>query len=159
MCGPRSRSGPRFGPEQESYRRLEQLPPDERETFKHNLEMWRSLPPEERVALRNLAHARAHAEIDKAMQDTGLHLDADQKEMFALRYTQERRRLERDLQRQTADERARRMPEILARLKSEFGGAPANSAAGKSEGSPAAVAKPEASASPAATGPVAAPAR
>jgi hypothetical protein len=142
--------GPAFGREQEAYRRLEQVPADERETFKHNLEEWRNLPPEQRVALRNLAHARARAEIDKAIQDTGLHLDADQREVFGVRYTQERRKLERDLQRQAAAERARRMPEILAKLKSEFGGG--NSQGGKpAGGSPAAAeAKPESPISPAA---------
>jgi hypothetical protein len=139
-------SGGRFGPEPEGYRRLDQVPPEERQTFEHNLQMWRDLPPEERVALRNLARTRARAEIDKAVQDSGLHLDQDQREMFALRYTQERRKLERDLQRQAAAERAHRMPEILAKLKSEFGEA---SPGPKTEASPAAAAKPEASAAPA----------
>ncbi len=133
----------RFRAEQESYRNPEQLQPEERETFNRNLEMWRGLPPEERAALSNMAHARVRAEIDKAVQDSGLHLDADQREMFALRYRQERRKLERDLQRQAAAERSRRMPEILARLRGEFGGA-GNSSAGRPEGSPATAAKPEA---------------
>ena len=140
----------RFEREQEGYRRMQQLAPEERETFKHNLEMWHNLPPDERVALRNLAHARARVEIDKAIQDSGLHLDPDQREMFALRYTQERRKLERELQRQVNAERAQRMPEILARLKSEFGPGPSTAPAGKpAAASPAAEARPEANGSPA----------
>ncbi len=134
----------RLRAEQEAYRNPEQLQPEDRENFNRNLEAWRVLRPEEQAAISNLAHARVRAEIDKAVQDSGLHLDADQREMFALRYRQERRKLERDLQRQAAAERSRRMPEIIARLRGEFGGAPANSQASRPEGSPASSAKPEA---------------
>ena len=138
--------GPRFGPEQARFRRLPQVSPEERSTFEENLQIWHNLSPEEQVTIRNVASARVHAEIDKAVQDSGLHLDQDQRELFTLRYRQERRKLERDLQRETAAERARRMPEILARLKTEFGGAPANgsAAAVRPAASPAAEAKPEA---------------
>jgi hypothetical protein len=147
--------GGRFAGE-EARRRMEQLPPDERETFKRNLETWRGLPPEERTALRNMAHEHMHAEIDKAVQDSGLRLNEDQRELFSLRYTQERRKLERDLQSQAAAERARRMPEIVARLRHEFGGAGAAPAAAKPSVAGPAEARPEVSAvpiaSPAATG-------
>ncbi len=137
----------RAGREQDEMRRLEQLPPDERETFKHNLALWHDLPPEERMALRDLARARAHAEVDKAIQESGLRLDQDQREMYGLRYAQERRKLERDLQRKAALERAQRMPEILAKLKSEFSngapGTPVNPApAAKAPGTPAPDATP-----------------
>ena len=145
--------GARMGREQEAYRRLEQLPPEERETFKRNLEVWRGLPPEERQALRNMAHAHAQVEIDKAMQESGLHLDQDQRELFSLRYKQERRKLERDLQNQAAAERARRMPEIMNRLRSEFGGA---NGSARPTTSSSTQAKPEASA---AASPATAPSR
>jgi hypothetical protein len=147
--GPRElRPPPPFG-EQEAFRRMQQLPAEEQETFKHNLEVWRGLPPDEKAALRTMARTRARAEIDKAIQDSGLHLDPDQREVFALRYTQERRKLERDLQHQAAAERALRMPEILSRLRSEFGGTggPAPKPAATS---PTTEAKPETSAAPAA---------
>ena len=110
--------------DKEAFRRLEQLPPEERETFKRNLAVWRNLTPDERTALRNMARVRTHAEVEKAVQDLGLHLNQDEREMFALRYSQERRKLERDLQHKAAMERARRMPEILAKLKSEFSAGP-----------------------------------
>jgi hypothetical protein len=140
--------GGRFGGE-EGNRHLEQLPPEERETFKRNLETWRTLPPEERAALRTMAHARMHAEIDKAIQDSGLRLNEDQRELFSLRYTQERRKLERDLQSQMETERTRRLPEMLARLRREFSGGGAGAAAGKGAGAGAAEARPEVSAAPA----------
>jgi hypothetical protein len=145
---PRGEGAPvRFGGE-EARRRMEQLPPEERETFKRNLETWRGLPPDERAALRNIAHEHMHAEIDKAMQDSGLRLNEDQRELFSLRYTQERRKLERDLQSQAATERARRMPEIVARLRREFGGPAAAPAAVKPATGGPAEARPEVSAAP-----------
>jgi hypothetical protein len=105
----------------EIARHLDQLAPDDRDAFVHNLEIWRSLPMEERESLRKEAGARVHAEVEKALQESGLHLDQDRREVFALRYTQERRKLERNIQRQAAAERARQLPEILARLRVEFG--------------------------------------
>ncbi len=97
---------------------------------------------EERESLRREAGARVHAEVEKAIQESGLHLDPDRREVFALRYTQERRKIERTIQREAAAERARLLPEILARLKVEFG------AASSPAPSPAATTAPTASPAP-----------
>ncbi len=105
---------------QEAQRRIEQLPPEEREAFKRNLKVWRDLTPEEREAVRKEADERVRAEAEKAYQETGLHLDKDRREVFGLRYRQERRRLERDLQEKLEAERARRLPGIIDGLKREF---------------------------------------
>jgi hypothetical protein len=126
----------------EISRHVEQLAPDDRDAFVHNLEIWRSLPMEERESLRREAGARVHAEVEKAIQESGLHLDPDRREVFALRYTQERRKIERTIQREAAAERARLLPEILARLKVEFG------AASSPAPSPAATTAPTASPAP-----------
>ena len=100
--------------------RLDQLPPDERAAYQRNLPLWRQLPEEERDALRKRADERARQEIDRAYQETGLNLDHDQREVFDLRYKQERRRLEHDLQEKANAERQRWLVEVTARLKQEF---------------------------------------
>ena len=106
--------------QQEAQRRIEQLPPEEREAFKRNLSLWRELSPDEREGVRKEADERIRLEIEKALQESGLHLDKDRQEVFALRYRQERRRMERELQEKIAAERARRLPAILDGLKREF---------------------------------------
>ena len=78
------------------------------------------MAPDERQALRNQARERNREEIAAAILDSGLALDADQREVFILRYQQERRKLERDLLERANAERARRLPKILADLKREF---------------------------------------
>ncbi len=106
--------------EQEAQRRIEQLPPEEREAFKRNLRIWRDLSPEEREDVRKDENDRIREEVDKALQQSGLHLDKDQREVFALRYRQERRKLERELQEKVTAERARRLPSLVDGLKREF---------------------------------------
>ena len=102
--------------EQEVQRRIEQLPPEEREAFKRNLRVWRQLPPEEREMVRKEATDRTREEIDRAYGQSGLHLDKDQREVFGLRYRQERRKLERELQEKMDAERARRLPGLVEEL-------------------------------------------
>ena len=106
--------------EQEAQRRIEQLPPEEREAFKRNLKVWRDLSPDEREAVRKAADERTRTEIEKAYQESGLHLDKDRREVFGLRYRQERRKLERELQDKLEAERAHRLPGIVEELKREF---------------------------------------
>ena len=106
--------------EQDVQRRLEQLSPEERESFKRNLRVWRQLTPEERETVRKEATDRTREEIERAYGQSGLHLDKDQREVFGLRYRQERRKLERELQEKADAERARRLPGLVEGLKKEF---------------------------------------
>ena len=106
--------------EQETRRRVEQLPPEEQERFNRNLRVWGELYPEEREAVRKDANERTRAEVEKAYQESGLRLDKDQREVFGLRYRQERRKLERELQEKLEAERARRLPGVIDELKREF---------------------------------------
>lgn len=103
---------------------LARLPPDaDREAFRKNLLRWRDLSPEERNALRGQVDNRGEvikAEIDKTIRDSGLHLTLDQREVYGLRYMQERRKLEKALRDQMGAERARRLPGIVEQLKNEF---------------------------------------
>jgi hypothetical protein len=106
---------------------LDHLPPgEERDAFQRNFQRWREMSPEDRKALRNqmeqfkVRRDRIQDEIDKALAGSGLRLDSDQREIFALRYTQERRKLERRLREEMEAERARRLPDIVEQLKREF---------------------------------------
>ena len=107
-------------------RTMPQLTPEEKEAYERNLTLWLALPPDERQALRGEATERIRIETEKAYEISGLHLNDDQREVFALRYRQERRRLERELQEKARAERERRLPEILEHIKHEF---PASAAA------------------------------
>jgi hypothetical protein len=102
--------------------RLARMTPEEREAFNRGLPLWQQMPPEERKILRERAEARNREEVLEALKGTGLQLNDDQRELFALRYKQERRKLERAIQDQANAERARRMPEIMEQLKHEFSG-------------------------------------
>ena len=104
--------------------RLEQLPPDERAAYQRNLPLWQQMPAEEREELRRQANERVRQETDKAYQESGLNLDPDQREVFDLRYKQERRKVERELQEKINAERARRLAEVSERLKREFAARP-----------------------------------
>ncbi|MBV9658879.1 MAG: hypothetical protein JO295_12280 [Verrucomicrobia bacterium] len=105
---------------------LERLPPAEREIFQRNLQRWRNLTPEERDALRGQADARRaqmQTDAQRALQDSGLKLNNDGREMFLLRYSQERRKLERELRQKMDSERATRLPAITEELRREFSNA------------------------------------
>ncbi len=102
---------------------IEQLPPEERAVFLRNFQRWAQLTTEERQTLRRQADERRQRimeEMETALRESGLHLDEDRRQVFMLRYRQERRKLELELQEKIATERARRTPEIVERLKREF---------------------------------------
>ena len=110
-------------PEGKEARRLDQLPPDDREAYERNLPLWRQMPEEERRRPAGSGPMNAlKQETDKAYQESGLTLDHDEREVFDLRYRQERRKLERELQDRANAERTRRLAEISDRLKHEFVG-------------------------------------
>lgn len=106
---------------------IEQLPAEERSVFMRNFKRWAQMTTDERQTLRRQAverRQRMEEEMESALRESGLHLDSDHREVFMLRYGQERRKLERELQEKIAAERARRTPEIIERLRKEFGAAP-----------------------------------
>ncbi len=105
------------------------LTDDEQMTFQNNARLWNKLLPEEQQAILGQAGRRIREETEQAYGQTGLNLNDDQREVFALRYRQERRRLERELQDKANNERSRRVPLILEQLKREFGKMSASPAA------------------------------
>ena len=99
------------------------LSPEERERFKENFERWKALPPEERQALmqhERMRREKMMQEIDEGLKKTGLQLDKDRREIFNLRYAQERRKIEEQLRKEMDEKRRPLMKELLERLTKEF---------------------------------------
>lgn len=91
--------------------------------MRENFERWKKMPPEERDAMRGREQFRREKiaqEIDESIRKSGLHLDADHREVYALRYTQERRKIEEQLRREMEAKRRPMMRDMLERLKGEF---------------------------------------
>jgi hypothetical protein len=111
------------GPFQRFKKRLEQMSPEERERFKENWKHWKEMGDHEREEFRQRA-AREHAcmeqVIDDAIAKLGLTLDSDRKEVFALRYKQERRKIEEALCQEMKAKREQQLDDMLQRLKTEF---------------------------------------
>jgi hypothetical protein len=111
------------GPFQRFRKKLEQMSPEERERFKENWKRWKEMGDHEREEFRQRA-AREHAcmeqTIDDAIAKLGLTLDSDQKEVFALRYKQERRKIEEALCQEMKAKREQQLDDMLQRLKTEF---------------------------------------
>lgn len=104
-----------------------QLSPGDQKKFVDNLLQWRSMSPEEQELLRDrdlIRREKIAEEIQDAIAKSGLYLDEDQKEVYQLRYTQERRKIEDAIRKQTDAMRATMLNEMLARLKAEFANAP-----------------------------------
>lgn len=104
-------------------KKLERLPPEERERFRQNWEKWKKMSEPEREAFRQKMKAerdRARQVIDAAIADAGLSLDATQREVFARRYREERRKIEEEIKREVEKLRATKIGAALERLKAEF---------------------------------------
>jgi len=101
----------------------DRLSPEEKQQYQENFERWKALPQEERQALlmseRNRKEKMAQ-NIQDALKNTGLQLDKDHQEVFNLRYTQERRKIEEQLRKEMEEKRRPLIKEMLERLKKEF---------------------------------------
>ncbi len=108
--------------------RLDQISPEEREHFKENWKRWSGMADKEQKDWQKRAGAdreRMKKVVDDAIAATGLTLNGDRKEIFALRYCQERRKVEEKLHADLEARRDKEMADVLARLKVEFSAAPA----------------------------------
>lgn len=111
---------------EDARRIFEKLSPDDRRRFADNFQRWKEMPPEEQNALRDreqFRRERIAQEINRSIQKSGLQLDRDRREVYALRYAQERRKIEEQLRKQMESERATKLAEMLERLKVEFSSA------------------------------------
>ena len=118
--------------------RWHQMSPEDRQRFRSNAERWLSMPPEEQRALHyreGLQRQRIRREAEAAIQQSGLQLEAEKRELYERRYLQERRRIERSLRQELDEKRQRELAPVMENLKKEFGDQP-------KAGSPAATAAP-----------------
>ncbi len=103
--------------------RFEKLPPDAKRKFLANWSKWRKMNPREREEVVERAlneRARIDRVIDEAIAKLGLELTPDEREVFELRYRQERRKLEEGLRDEVNEMRATRVDAMLEELRAEF---------------------------------------
>jgi hypothetical protein len=102
---------------------LDALTPQQRKRFQENFIRWSNLSPEEKKALRDKEELRrtlVAQEVDAALKDSGMDLDPERREQFARRYAEERRKIEEQLRKESAEKRKPLVREMVARLKQEF---------------------------------------
>ena len=105
-----------FRPARERWR---QMSPDERQRIKSNAARWLQMAPEERLQMR-MRRQRMRQAAEAALQDSGLHLEADKRELYERRYLQERRRIERSLRQELEEKRQHELAPVMENLKKEF---------------------------------------
>lgn len=122
--------------------KLKHLSPSEREKFMENWQKWRSMDGRLRREMQSRAMAdfkRIKDTIDDAIESLDIELDRDGRELFMLRYRQERRKIEETLQSEIRGRRETLNSEMLERLKGEFktadGAVKSSSESGVSESS------------------------
>ena len=111
----------------QARRLFEQLSPDQKRKFRDNLEQWKNMPLAQQDLFRDreaFMREKVAQEIQDAINKSGLRLDADQREVYALRYTQERRKIEERLRKEMDQKRQGMVAEMLGRLKVEFSPTP-----------------------------------
>ncbi|MGH8046879.1 MAG: hypothetical protein ACREKL_06505 [Chthoniobacterales bacterium] len=124
--------------------RLEQMSPEERQKFKDNWMRWKQMGDGERNDWQKRAmeeRERIKKNIDEAVAKLGLKLDEDQREVFALRYRQERHKLEQALSQEIDQKRKAGIEKIMQGLKAEFSNQP--KASPSPAGTPAPAAAPQ----------------
>ena len=102
---------------------FDRLTPEEKARFEENFERWKVMSPEERQALilrEKNRRNKAAQEIEDAIKKSGLQLDKDRREVYALRYTQERRKIEEQLRKDMEEKRKPLVSDMVERLKVEF---------------------------------------
>lgn len=114
------------GPEVENvYKALEALTPEQQTRFKENFVRWINLSPDEKRAMRERDETRKKKmaeETQQALRESGLNLEPAQRGKFAKRYAEERRKLEERLRAEVEEKRKPQVAEIIAQLRTEFGG-------------------------------------
>jgi hypothetical protein len=115
---------PQGGPQAQSVRdRWLAMPPDARQNFQRNAQIWNQMTPEQRNLMRQRETMRRQIitrEADAAVRDSGLQLNAQERARFESRYIQERRKVEQTLRQQIETEREKEIPALIQQLRKEF---------------------------------------
>jgi hypothetical protein len=99
------------------------LPPDARQNFQRNAQLWMQMSPEQRNLMRQRENMRRQIitrEADAAVRDSGLQLNPQERARFESRYIQERRKVEQSLRQQIETERQKEIPALIQQLRKEF---------------------------------------
>jgi hypothetical protein len=117
-------SGQPHGPSAQSVReRWLAMPPDARQNFQRNAQLWMQMTPEQRNLMRQRENTRQQImtrDADAAIRDSGLQLNPQQRAQFESRYIQERRKVEQSLRQQIQTERQKEIPALIQQLRKEF---------------------------------------
>src|SRR5215475_4561061 len=115
---------PQRPPSGQSVRdRLLAMPPDARQNFQRNAQLWMQMSPEQRNLMRQRETMRRQTmtrEADAAVRDSGLQLSPQERSQFESRYIQERRKVEQTLRQQIEAERQKEIPALIQQLRKEF---------------------------------------
>jgi hypothetical protein len=99
------------------------MPPDARQNFQRNAQLWMQMTPEQRNLMRQRENMRRQAmtrDADSAVRDSGLQLNPQERARFESRYIQERRKVEQSLRQQVETERQKEIPALIQQLRKEF---------------------------------------
>ena len=99
------------------------MPPDARQNFRRNADLWMQMTPEQRNVMRQRENMRRQIitrEADAAVRDSGLQLNPQERARFESRYIQERRKVEQSLRQQIQTERQKEIPALIQQLRKEF---------------------------------------
>jgi len=118
------------------------MPPDARQNFQRNAQLWMQMTPEQRNLMRQRETMRRQMmtrDADAAVRDSGLQLNPQERARFESRYIQERRKVEQSLRQQIETERQKEIPALIQQLRKEFqldepGKSPAKPAASPKSG-------------------------
>ena len=99
------------------------MPPDARQNFQRNAQLWMQMTPEQRNIMRQRETVRRQVmtrDADTAVRDSGLQLNPQERARFESRYIQERRKVEQSLRQQIETERQKEIPALIQQLRKEF---------------------------------------
>ena len=102
---------------------LDELTPEQRQRFQEYFLRWSNLSPEDKKALTDryaFRRKKIDEDIDTAIQEAGLELDNQRRELFAKRYGEERHRIEEQIRKEMDEKRRPLLKEVIAKLKAEF---------------------------------------
>lgn len=112
--------GPVVTPQKE---KTKEAPLEMSPQFKANLERWNKLSKAQQEELRQREKARSERilnEINEAIVQSGLKLDATQRQIFTYRYAQERRSIEDRIQKEMEQKRREAISKLIRQLTEEF---------------------------------------